>query len=51
MSRTKDLDKIINEAKEESRYPKAQNSLYFGFIDEITIEQLNENNQWKVNNF
>jgi len=23
MNRTKDLDKIINEAKEESRYPKA----------------------------
>jgi hypothetical protein len=38
------LDKIINEAKEESRYPKAHNGLYFGFIDDITIDQLNENN-------
>jgi hypothetical protein len=38
MSRAKDLDKIINEAKEESRYPKAHNGLCFGFIDENIIE-------------
>ena len=42
------LDKIITEAKEESRYPKGQNGLYFGFLDESLIEALNENNQWKV---
>lgn len=28
----------------------AQNGLYFGFLDEMLIEQLNENNQWKVSN-
>ena len=44
------LDKIIIEAKEESRYPKAPNGLYFGFLDEGLIEALNENNQWKVRN-
>jgi hypothetical protein len=42
------LEKIITEAKEESRYPKGQNGLYFGFLDEKVIEALNENNQWKV---
>lgn len=42
------LDKIIYEAKEESRYPKAPNGLYFGFLDESFIDALNENNQWKV---
>jgi hypothetical protein len=42
------LDKIITEAKEESRYPKAANGLYFGFLDEAIIDALNENNQWKV---
>jgi hypothetical protein len=44
MNKTKDLDKIINEAKEESRYPKAVNNLYFGFLEESLIEALNENN-------
>jgi hypothetical protein len=43
------LEKIITEAKEESRYPKGQNGLYFGFLEEKLIEALNENNQWKVN--
>jgi hypothetical protein len=42
------LDKIINQAKEESRYPKGQNNLYFGILEENLIESLNENNQWKV---
>lgn len=42
------IDKIINEAKEESRYPMGQNGYYFGFLEEYLIEQLNENNQWKV---
>lgn len=43
------LDKIIYQAKEESRYPRAQNNLYFGILEENLIEALNENNQWKVN--
>ena len=38
------LEKIIYEAKEESRYPKAQNGLYFGILEEKIIEALNENN-------
>ena len=38
------LDKIINEAKEESRYPQSANGLYFGFLEEELIEALNENN-------
>jgi hypothetical protein len=38
------LDKIINEAKEESRYPQGPNGLYFGFLEEELIEALNENN-------
>jgi len=46
--KAKDLDKIIYEAKEESRYPKAQNNLYYGFLEESLLEALNENNQWKV---
>ena len=48
VSRAKDLDKILYEAKEETRYPKAQNGLIFGFLEEDVIEALNENNQWKV---
>jgi len=47
MAKSKDLDKIIYEAKEESRYPKAQNNLCYGFLEESLIESLNENNQWK----
>ena len=42
------LDKIITEAKEESRYPIGPNGLYFGFLEENLIDALNENNQWKV---
>jgi hypothetical protein len=42
------MENIIKEAKEESRYPRAQNGLYFGFLDETLIDNLNENNQWKV---
>jgi hypothetical protein len=45
------LDKIICEAKEESRYPKSQNGLYFGFLEESLIDALNDNNQWKVTTF
>ena len=32
--REKDLDKIIQEAKRESRYPCAQNGLLFAFLKE-----------------
>ena len=38
---------MIYEAKEESRYPRAQNGLFFGFLDEQVLEALNESNQWK----
>ncbi len=38
------MDKMISEAKEESRYPRAQNGLYFGFLEESLIDALNENN-------
>lgn len=41
------LEKILSEAKEESKYPKAQNGLYFGFLEETMINALNENNQYK----
>eukprot|EP00347_Sterkiella_histriomuscorum_P023335 403335038 len=41
------LDKIISQAKEESKYPMGQNGLFFGFLEEHLIEALNENNQWK----
>jgi hypothetical protein len=42
------MENILKEAKEESRYPRGPNGLYFGFLDERLIEALNENNQWKV---
>jgi hypothetical protein len=38
------MDKMINEAREESSYPRAPNGLYFGFLEEGLIEALNENN-------
>lgn len=44
---TQVFDKILSQAKEESRYPLAQNGFYFGFLEEATIEGLSENNQWK----
>ena len=47
MGSMQSLDKIITEAKEESRYPKGPNGLYFGFLEESLIDALNENNQWK----
>ena len=42
------MENIIKEAKEESRYPRGPNGLYFGFLEERLIDALNENNQWKV---
>jgi len=38
------LDRIITEAKEESRYPRSPNGLYFGFLEDGLIDALNENN-------
>jgi hypothetical protein len=38
------MDSILKEAKDESRYPRGQNGLYFGFLDESLIDALNENN-------
>lgn len=38
------LDKIITEAKEESRISQAHNGLIFGFLEEDLIDALNENN-------
>ena len=45
------MENIIKEAKEESRYPRGPNGLYFGFLEERLIDALNENNQWKVNRY
>ena len=42
------MENIIKEGKDESRYPRGPNGLYFGFLEEGLIEALNENNQWKV---
>jgi len=39
---------MIQEAKHESRYPRAQNSLLFAFLRDELVEALNEKNQWKV---
>lgn len=41
------MDSILKEAKRESRHPRGQNGLYFGFLEEEVIESLNENRQWK----
>jgi hypothetical protein len=38
------LENIIKESKEESRYPRGPNGLFFGFLEEGIIEALNENN-------
>jgi len=38
------IENIIKEGKEESRYPRGSNGLYFGFLEEGLIEALNENN-------
>lgn len=35
------------EAKRESRYPTAQNELFFSFLNEQQVDALNESNQWK----
>lgn len=41
------MDTLIQEAKQESRFPKAQNGLVFGFLNDALLEDLNENNSWK----
>lgn len=38
------MDNMIKDAKEESRYPRGPNGLYFSFLDEGLIDALNENN-------
>jgi hypothetical protein len=38
------MDNMIKDAKEESRYPRGPNGLYFGFLEEGLIDALNENN-------
>ena len=38
------MENMIKEAKEESRYPRGTNGLYFGFLEENLIDALNENN-------
>jgi hypothetical protein len=38
------MENILKEAKEESRYPRGPNGLYFGFLEENLINALNENN-------
>jgi len=38
------IENIIKESKEESRYPRGPNGLFFGFLEEGIIEALNENN-------
>ena len=43
----KDLEEIIQQAKDESRYPLAQNGLYFGFLDDSLLDALQDSNQWK----
>ena len=41
------MEQLIQEAKNESRHPKSQNGLYFGFLNEALLDDLNENNSWK----
>ena len=43
-----DLDSVIQEAKHEFIYPRAQNGLLFAFLRDELVDSLDEKNQWKV---